>query len=232
MKKIAFIISPIFFLLACGEQSENSDQNDNDHVGTEEAVEEVLEIDINLNKISEIPSDCVFEGDEIDAYSWVDENGLNYFIRTIGELTTVAGEDDLSDPVSTQYLFAYHYTKENSKAEAKLLKETTDFIKDCEFDVLVSHEFDALTLTDIDDNGIGEITFIYRTACTSDVSPSTQKLIMLQNGDKFPLRGETKVMEVGGEFTVGEEFSNAPAGFQEHAEQLWSEHLVEYDFEL
>ena len=39
-------------------------------------------------------------------------------------------------------------------------------------------------------------------------------------------------MEVGGDFTPGEEFSTAPEGFQAHAEQLWSAHMVEYDFEL
>jgi hypothetical protein len=112
------------------------------------------------------------------------------------------------------------------------LKETIDFVKDCEFDILVSHELDAISLTDIDENKIAEITFIYRTSCTSDVSPSTQKLIMLENGNKYPMRGTTRVMEMGGEFQVGEEFESAPEGFQAHAEKIWSEHLLEFDFEL
>ena len=185
-----------------------------------------------MNKVAEIPADCKFEGKKIDAYSWVDKNGINYFIRTIGDLIEAEPEDEYADVTASQHLYAYHYTKLDSKADAVLLKETTDFIKDCEFDVNVTHELDALTLTDIDKNEVGEITFIYRTTCTSDVSPSTQKLIMLENGQKYPLRGETKVMEVGGEFTVGDEFKTAPEGFQAHAEKLWSEHLVEFDFEL
>ena len=187
-----------------------------------------MEIDINLNKIAELPSDCSYEGNKIDAHSWEDKNGVNYFIRTIGEI--IASEPE--DVYASQYLYAYHYTKENSKTDAVLLKETSDFIQDCEFDVVLSHEFDALTLTDIDEDQIGELSFIYRTACISDVSPSNQILIMFEDGDKYSLRGETKVMEVGGDFTVGDEFKSAPKGFLTHAEKLWSEHLVEYDFKL
>lgn len=232
MKKLTLSTAILALLCSCGDNT-NIDSGDSEGVDlNNQKVEEVLEIDINLNKIAEIPSDCVFEGDQVDAYSWVDKNGINYFIRTLGDIKSGVPEDASNPTPSSQNLYAYHYTRTDSKADAVLLKETNDFVKDCEFDLILSHELDALTLTDIDNNEIGEIAFIYRTGCTSDVSPSTQKLIMLENGNKYPLRGTTKVMEVGGEFEAGEEFKSAPDGFQAHAEKLWSEHLVEYDFEL
>ena len=95
----------------------------------------------------------------------------------------------------------------------------------------MGHELDALTLTDLDYDNIAEITFIYRTTCTSDVSSSTQKLIMLEEGEKFALRGSTQVMGDGGEYEIGAGFKSAPDEFLNHAKQLWSEHLTEYDFE-
>ena len=121
---------------------------------------------------------------------------------------------------------------ENNKGEIRLLREITDFVKDCEFDLILGHELDAISLTDIDNDEIGEITFIYRMACTSDVSPSTQKLIMLEDGNKYALRGTTKVMGEGGDYEAGEEFNSAPEGFLKHADELWNEHIVEYDFDL
>ncbi len=233
MKKLLIPLS-VILLASCGgsTDAETTDSTENENDSTANVEVEVQEaiIDITLTKLDEVPSKCEVAGNVVDAYSWMDENGTNYFIRTITEIDMAYPVTD-GEEMDSQYLYAYHYAL-NQKGEMTLLKETTDFVKDCEFDIVLSHELDALTLTDIDEDNVGEITFIYRTACTSDVSPSTQKLIMLENGDKYPLRGTTKVMDIGGEFEAGEEFSSAPDGFLTHAEELWNKHIVEYDFEL
>jgi hypothetical protein len=229
MKNIILIVGAASLLMSCEEPA--SDSVSVDTKDTTITVEEIQpQIDISLNKVTEVPTECKYEATMLDAYTWEDENGTNYFIRTISEIDIAYPETD-GEEKNSQYLYAYHYTK-NAGGEFNLLKETIDFVKDCEFDILVSHELDAISLTDIDENKIAEITFIYRTSCTSDVSPSTQKLIMLENGNKYPMRGTTRVMEMGGEFQVGEEFESAPEGFQAHAEKIWSEHLLEFDFEL
>lgn len=230
MKDLKFLI-PVFLMFACGggeDTSENTNEDSNSE-SNEEVVDELV-IDISLNKISEFPSECKISGNVVDAYSWSDQNGTNYFIRTINEIEFSEGEHDAYQ-FGTQYLWAYHYA-EDAKGNFRLLKETTDFIKDCEFDIVLAHELDAIALTDLDEDEIGEISFIYRKACTSDVSPSTQKLIMLEDGNKYPLRGNTQVMDVGGDYEVGEEFDGAPDSFLEHAKKMWTEHLTEYDFDL
>jgi hypothetical protein len=231
MKYLFILLLPMVFI-SCGEsnsgEEEEAPQVVADSTGAIEE-ETVSTIDINLEKIDDVPSKCEFPGVQIDAYTWEDENGVNYFIRSIGEIE--AGESQYSsDPGFTQYLWADHYVEKND--EFTQLREITDFVKDCEFDLIVSHELDALTLTDLDNDNIAEVSFIYRLACTSDVSPSNQKLILLENGEKYALRGSTQVMGDGGEYEVGEEFDNASKEFLEHAKQLWSEHLTEYDFEL
>lgn len=225
-----FLIALIF--AACG--SDSSDQNDHntdetiDSDTTAEVIEPNVEIDINLEKIEKVPEKCEHQGFLVDAYTWKDMNGTNYFLRTISEAYQGEGEKQY---MMSQFLYAYHYY-EDAEGNFVQSREIKDYVMDCEFDLNMSHELDAISLTDLDEDNYGEITFIYRLTCTSDVSPSSQKLMMLENGDKYALRGNTQVMGMGGEYEVGDEFNKAPEGFLKHAEKLWSEHLTEYDFEL
>jgi len=230
MKKFIYLF-PALALLSCGSESteENPEHLATDTLASVQETEEEMIIDISLNKILEIPSACKVEGDLVDAYSWKDLNGTNYFIRTLGKVEE--GGDLEGLPTQSQYLYAYHYT-ENAKGEFQLVEDIVDFVKDCEFDIILGHELDAISLTDLDSNQVGEIAFIYRTSCTSDVSPSTQKLILLENGTKYALRGSTEVMGMGGEFEPDQAFDSAPDGFQAHAESMWKDHIVEFDFEL
>lgn len=229
---------PILVIISsCGDNADNENAGDSDSQDTTVVIDDdqndtPVTIDISFTKLtkSDIPSSCKYEGNLVDANSWSDENGANYFIRTVGEFEKSEPEDEYADPLTSQHLYAYHYTEKNG--EFKLVKETTDFVEDCQFDVIVSHVLTGMKLTDIDEDNIGEISFVYRLACTSDVSSSTQKLIMLENGDKYPLRGTTEVMGEGGNYEIGEEFDNAPDGFLNHAKQLWDENRTEYDFEL
>jgi hypothetical protein len=233
MKKIyAFAVIGLVIASCGGEEtvSMNEEESVLEESSLDENIEEKVLLDIYLTKIEELPETCEFDGKMIDAYRWDDENGANYFIRTIGELQE--GKPKYTDEAGmTQYLYAYHYIK-SADGEMTLSRAITDFVKDCEFDLNMGHELDALTLTDLNKDNIGEVAFIYRTTCTSDVSPSTQKLIMLEDGEKFALRGTTQVMGDGGDYEVGEGFKSAPEEFLSHAKQLWSEHLTEYDFEL
>lgn len=228
------IISSIFaalLLISCGgSDGESTNETVQDSLNTE-VIESDIIIDINLSKQNSVPKECKIEGKMVDAYSWSDKNGLNYFIRSQGDLEAKYPTDDFEDVTSSQYIYAYHWVQ-SPTGEFKLLKETVDFVKNCEFDLIMGHELTAITLTDLDENGIAEISFIYRLTCTSDVSPSEQKLIMLEDGNKYPLRGYSEVMGEGGTYTAGEEFDTAPAAFLEHAKTLWSENVQEYDFDL
>jgi len=231
MKRLIIFTIIGVVLVSCGGQEidkKNSDDSILEKTTQDEEIQESGHVDISLTRIEEAPEGCEFKGKVIDIYKWDDEVGTNYFLRTIGEKEL--GKPKYTDePGMTQYLYAYHFISSDGKMN--LSREITDFVEDCEFDLNMGHELDALTLTDLDNNNIGEVAFIYRTTCTSDVSSSTQKLMMLENGEKYALRGTTQVMGDGGEYEVGESFKTAPDEFLNHAKQLWSEHLTEYDFE-
>ena len=232
MKPFSHFIFLLFFVASC---SNSDDQNNHEgqEVTDNDTIAEMTsepEIDINLTLCDDIPRDCEFEGKVVDAYEWKDLNGTNYFIRTIGEMEE--GVPQYSDePAYTQWIYAYHFIEVQS-GKISLSREIKDFVENCEFDLMIGHELNAITLTDLDDDQIGEITFIYRLTCTSDVSPSEQKLMLLENGDKYALRGFTEVMGEGGEYEMDPAFDKAPKSFLEHAKKLWSENITEYDFEL
>ncbi len=70
-----------------------------------------------------------------------------------------------------------------------VLREVRDGERDCEFDLTAEFVREALQVRDDDADGFGEVLFAYRLACRSDPSPSDLKLLSLEHGDKYILRG-------------------------------------------
>ena len=81
-------------------------------------------------------------------------------------------------------LFVYHYSITSDNVT--LLRKVYDFEKDCgDYDLFLEFIDHSIQVTDLDNNHIGEITFAYKKACISDVSPLGLKLMILENGNKF-----------------------------------------------
>ncbi|MCH2234273.1 MAG: hypothetical protein MK078_08470 [Crocinitomicaceae bacterium] len=235
MKRIIFLL-PLTFIIACsGSESNENDESKSAETTTEEKNEIVMDLTLTKVEQADLPGKCEYKGNLVDAHSWSDKNGKNYFIRTITEIEygeeSGATDEESWSSYGSQNLYAYHYAT-NSEGELEEMRMVQDYVDMCEFDIMMSHEINSLRLTDINQDSLAEVSFIYRLACTSDVSPSTQKLLLLENGIKYILRGNTQVEGFGGEFEIDESFDNAPAGFLSHCESLWAQHLTEYDFEM
>lgn len=103
-----------------------------------------------------------------------------------------------------------------------------DFVQRCEFDLELSMLDDSIEVTDLDNDSIAEISFLYKLGCRSDVSPLEMKLLMYEGTKKYALRGESyeRVGETeyaGGTFKP--DFTGAPPAFLEFAKAKW-ERLV------
>ncbi|HEX6241553.1 MAG TPA: hypothetical protein VFZ61_11685 [Polyangiales bacterium] len=108
----------------------------------------------------------------------------------------------------------------------RVLRTLKDAELGCEFDLYADFVDAALGLTDVDGDGIGELTFAYRTTCTSDVSPFALKLFLLEQGAKYALRGSTQVDTGGGELVGGAKradpaLAKVPA-FSLQLDQIWA----------
>lgn len=107
-----------------------------------------------------------------------------------------------------------------------------DFVEKCEFDLTLEVVEGSIRLTDVDGDGEPEVSFLYKLACRSDVSPLTAKLLMYEGTAKYALRGETKervgeAEYAGGDYVVDPSFEQAPPQFVEFAKAQWKTLIVE-----
>ena len=113
----------------------------------------------------------------------------------------------------------------------KELWRAKDFVEKCEFDLTLEVVEGSIEVTDLDADGEAEVSFLYRQACRSDVSPLTAKLLMYEGATKYALRGETRervgeTEYVGGDFKVDPSFEQAPKAFLEFAKAKWKTLLL------
>lgn len=173
----------------------------------------------------DIPKDIKFPGKLDKAVGWTDKNGANVVVFST---QTAVGKKN-GEHFESAYLNVEHVAYPGGAF--KSLRSVKDKEEACDADLMAEFRDKALTVTDLDNDGFGEITFAYALRCTSDVSPATLKLLMLENGEKYILRGQSRVdtgpEKVGGAFKVDPSFNAGPPAFLEHAKKQWS--LVKSD---
>ena len=182
-------------------------------------------IDLSLR---ELPKGIMYEGEIVRAVQWKDKSGDNIVIATeTGEFESKSAPDsDYRDAA----LYGYHFRI--VKGAPKQTWKFYDFIKECPVDIEAHFIKNALQVTDLNNNGVGEVWMMYRTACRGDVSSADMKIIMYQGKQKFAARGRTKVRVSdhefdGGEYTLDRSFREGPKVFREFAKKLWEENILE-----
>ena len=155
--------------------------------------------------------------------SWDDANGANILI--VSRTADYEKYDkETEQNAQNAELYVYHYTL-NEMGQYKLLRKITDYVKACPLDMTLAFQDESLKITDLDKDGTAEITFVYRLACRGDVSGAEQKLMLLENGEKYAIRG-TCGRKLGESvekptMTMGDEFRKVPKALQEHAKKVW-----------
>ena len=165
-------------------------------------------------KAADLPTGVTVRGELESGVKFTDKNGTNYLLfskKAAAQSATLYVED---------------WVVPASGAPRNLLP-VRDFVTRCEMGGVSARFHDAArSATDLDGDGIAEVTFAYELACRSDVSPGTYKLLLLENGEKYILRGETTVDPgdgiMGGTFTAQPAESKWPVAFLRHAKQLWA----------
>jgi hypothetical protein len=183
-----------------------------------------------------LPKEIHYKGNIVAGAQWVDKQGENLLILCeSGPLKSPVPPNSKNNPYgewgNTAELHGYHYTR--NRGEWVLVWRLHDSVKICPFDLEAAFLPNSLTITDLDHNGIGESTFLYKLGCRSDVSPVHLKLIMHEGKVKFAVRGETMVpttepgQKLGGEKTVDPAFRLAPKAFRDHALLQWDAFVEE-----
>lgn len=239
MKNYFFILIALSFFFSCGKKEDvKTSSPGKDTTASQKQVAETKTDTTNQNPgetntntslsnieygISKLPPTLTgYAGEIVAMAKWEDKLGANVLFVT--ETKEVWKGDNRS-----KELYGYHYTITDK--ENKQIWKIQDFVKDCPVDVTLSFIPKSLSITDLDKNGIGESTFLYRISCKGDVSPDGMKLMMHEGEAKYAIRGEMK-MEMGGQTYGGdmktdEAFSKAPKEFLEHAKGQWKKFMTE-----
>jgi len=247
MKNLIFIFVLLFMFSSCGIlKKDKTEQKTQETVKTEpeenktatatgssEEKEErkkstgLGEIEYNLK---EIPSGVEYKGKIVASARWDDDNGDNILLVTETKKKEVPDKKYPEETVFEKELYGYHYILSGSSA--KLLWKIQDFEKDCMFDITLEYIPKSLSITDLNNNGIAESTFIYKMTCRGDVSPALFKLMMHENENKYAIRGEgivkTPTESYGtGKMNVDKSFNDAPDEFLKYAKEQWNKFKFE-----
>lgn len=165
-----------------------------------------------------VPAALVHTGTIAGGMRWRDKSGENWLLLS---RLIAYGADSRS-----AYLFADHYVIAKG-ARRRLVVAVRDHLDRCQFDLVARFVPASFDVTDLDGDGIGEVTFAYELGCRTGVSPIPLKLLTLEGGDKYIIRGNTRVDEspsvhLGGARTIDASFARGPKPFLAHADKLWA----------
>ncbi|QDG53919.1 hypothetical protein FIV42_25200 [Persicimonas caeni] len=161
-----------------------------------------------------LPEGVSVEGKVVDGIAWTDAKGANMVIFG-RKLTGKTGTK----------LQARHW-RQSEGGDWEQVRQFVELIDECEFDTTLEPLTGDWSVTDLDEDSVGEATFAWRSACRSDVSPATHKVLVIEDGEKYVLRGDSKMRLsqtewIGGDYKADPAFATAPEGFLAHAEKVW-----------
>lgn len=172
-----------------------------------------------------LPSGLDTRGEVVGGARWEDATGENLLVLTQVPEFQHGSDPDLRDAE----LYGYQFTEQGGTW--RQVWKIQDFVRECPNDITASHIADSVAVTDLDQDGTAENSFLYRIACRGDVSPATQKLMMHEGASKYALRGTARIEMggegYGGEYTVDTAFDGAPTSFLEHAKERWEMYRME-----
>lgn len=212
MKRLLTVLFILCCLFAC--KSKRQENKPAVIVADEKKLSELEEVTAAVSALLPAPNSYELKR----AKKWHDASGENWLVLYETGSYIRKGFSGASAKLS-----AILYQKTDSGFVQKW--KMVDYIDDCEVDVTCSFYDDHLTITDLDSNGLAEITMVYALSCKGDVSPNTKKLIMYEGVQKYAIRGEELMVlqkdTLGGQYIADTLFNSAPKAFLQYAIEHW-----------
>lgn len=217
MKRITYFLIGCFTLglSSCASDKTTASTNaDNVQSGAESPKAEVPVL--RPLSLTNLPTNFIYKGKPTQAYQFTDKAGEHILVvAETGEVKTPKGDEDARD----KDMNVYHLLK-NGDTYTEVWK-AQDYIRNCQFDLILEMRPESMEVTDLDKDGIAEISFVYFLTCISDVSPYDMKLLMYEGTDKYAVRGTAKLVDIPSQYTLDAAFNTAPAAFSAFAKEKW-----------
>lgn len=191
---------------------------------------------IDTISYDEIPKEIDFRGTVVEALRWNDKLGENILIQSLSGWFPWKDYDSID---STSYMkqdkweiFAYLFQKKKGEKTYKRIWKLYDYNKCYGVDWYAGFIRKGTTITDLDNNGISEISMPYVLVCRGDVSPGDMKIIMYEGNTKYAIRGETEFCHLnnpyGGDYELSDNLGTKDV-FKKFLLRRWSVHKCEND---
>ena len=178
------------------------------------------EMEYRRVKRADIPAGVSIEGSYETGIAWKDVNGEN--------LVTFSKSTSREDASQSAALYAVGFKFNQGKPVQAW--RVHDWIDECQVDLPAFFEPSSIEVTDLDSNAIGEVSFVYRIACVGGMDYIDEKLFLVENGKKFPIRGATQYLGTSettqkdiydGPMKVDKAYNDAPKPFKAFAVDKW-----------
>jgi hypothetical protein len=176
-----------------------------------------------------LPAGVKATGSLDQAWSFGDKNGINYVLFSSRSVTGGPGPD--GDPTRGAWLYVDLWAVP-AAGKPRLLRAVRDMALDCAYALTARFHDDAFGVTDLDRDGVAEVSFAYELGCRSDVSANTFKVLVFENGTKYILRGTTRIQAgggPGGDFEAEPSEDRWPRGVYKRATELWQQSADDSD---
>jgi len=212
MKYLLLVLISACCLVAC--KSKQQEDKPAVVIAQEKILSEVEEVTAAVSALLPAPNSYQLNV----AKKWHDASGENWLV-----LYETGSYIEKNNTGASAKLSAILYQKSDSGFVQKW--KLVDYIQDCEVDVTCSFYDNHLSITDLDSNGLAEITMVYALSCKGDVSPNEKKLILYEGTQKYAIRGEELMVlqkdTIGGSWNADASFSKAPKAFLQYAVAHW-----------
>jgi len=169
-----------------------------------------------------LPARVKATGEVIRTLSWSDSKGDNIAVFS----STLASKTKGEITLSTKSIFVDVFTGKDGKF--KKVRNVKEVVAKCDTDTTNDFFDTSVGVTDLDKNGVGELTFAYRSACRSDMSPADMKVLVLEGPKKYILRGQTSLPgDKPADNNFKPDFKGAPDAFLTHASKVWMRFRME-----
>lgn len=181
-----------------------------------------LAAEVQYNKVmrTDLPPGVPVEGVYVAGVTWNDAAGNNIVIFSKSASSNQTAQ--------SAHLYAVGFKIDQGKPTK--IWQVHDWIDDCQVDLPAFFEPSSIEVTDLDANAIGEVSFVYRIACIGGMDYIDEKLFLVENGKKFPIRGATQFVgdeetpqkaTYDGPMRVDKAYSDAPKSFKQFATAKW-----------
>lgn len=219
------ILLTLLFPLTLTAQDAESAMRPSLWLGIWDQVKQVPEMHVQAVGYNDIPRDIHYKGILVEVLEFDDANGHNLVILTQTGMFPVSKKNENGQYVKQHdraEIFAYAFVRTDEKSPYRQLWRMSD-AQDCEgFDLYAGFTKKSMSLTDLDGDGVAEVSFQYTKSCRSDVSPADRYALLFESNERYLYKGITQLEGFPLESPMIDKKIESNPLFKAQLDKIWS----------